>query len=202
MSDQSSAHETVAWAKQRLDDVDAIISEVEKASGALKDSARREADAALARLRTSRDTIQKIYDVLRSGAATMKGDVEDFQAALEAEWVEVEFAFQAFLAAASDQAETVRGIVVARATAQRQSWEESLEELRDQAVDMVEKARSELDGAIKRLSDEADTFQARIGDAKDARDESWAAVKSGLADAKAVHDRTIAKIKDAFSKRL
>lgn len=202
MSDQSYAHETVTWAKQRLDDVDAIISQVEKTSGKLKDSARKEADAALARLKASRGTIQKIYDDLRAQADTVKGNVEGTRDALEAEWVEVESAFQSFLTAAKDQADTVREVVVARAKAQRQSWETSLKELRDQAADTVEKARAELDAAIKRLSDEAEKFQARIGDAKDAGDESWAAVKSGLADAKNVHDRTIQKIKEAFSKLL
>lgn len=202
MSDQSHAHDAVAWAKQRLDDVDAIISEVEKTSDKLKDTARKDADAALARLKVSRDTIQKIYDDLRTEAEAVKGSVEDIQDALDAEWVEVESAFQTYLSAAKDQAETVREVVAARARTQRQSWEASLTALREQAADIVEAARGEFDAAIKRLSDEAEKFQARIGEVKDAGDESWKAVKGGLADARAVHDRTIQKIKDAFSKLL
>ncbi|GEO86018.1 hypothetical protein ACQKP1_24255 [Allorhizobium sp. NPDC080224] len=202
MSDQSHTHQAVAWAKQRLDDVDAIISEIEKTSDSLKDTARKEADAALARLKASRGTIQKIYDDLRTEAQAVKGSVEDIQDALEAEWIEVESAFQTYLSAVRDQAETVREVVVARAKAQRRSWEASLTALRQQAVDAVDTARGEFDAAIKRLSDEAEKFQARIGEAKDAGDESWKAVKGGLADARAVHDRTIQKIKDAFSKLL
>jgi chromosome segregation ATPase len=202
MSDRSHTHETVAWAKQRLDDLDAIISEVEKTSDKLKDSARKEVDAVLTRLKASRGTIQKIYDDLRDEANAVKGSVEGIQDALEAEWVEVESAFQTYLSAVGDRAESTRDVVVARAQAQRQSWEASLKALRDQAVDVVEAARGEFDAAIKRLSDETEKFQARIGEAKDAGDESWKAVKGGLADARAVHDRTIQKIKDAFSKLL
>ncbi|NKB84865.1 sll1863 family stress response protein [Brucella grignonensis] len=202
MSDRFHTHETVAWAKQRLDDLDAIISEVEKTSDKLKDSARREVDAVLVRLKTSRDTIQKIYDDLRDEAKSVKGSVEGIQDALEAEWVEVESVFQTYLAAVSDRAESTRDVVVARARAQRRSWEASLKALRDQAADAVETARGEFDTALKRLSDETEKFQARIGEAKDAGDESWKAVKGGLADARAVHDRTIQKIKDAFSKLL
>ncbi len=200
MSDQSHAREAVAWAKQRLDDVDAIISEVEKTSGRLKDTARRDADAALARLKASRGTIQEIHDGLRAEAETAKGRAEDIQEALEAEWVEVESAFQTYVSAAKDQAEAVREVVAARAKAQRQSWKASLTALRQQAADAVETARGEFDAAIRRVSDEAEKFQARIGEAKDAGDESWKAVKGGLADARVVHDRTIRKIKDAFSK--
>ncbi|WP_454858841.1 hypothetical protein [Rhizobium binxianense] len=202
MSDRFHTHEAVAWAKQRLDDLDAIISEVEKTSNKVQDSARKEADAVLVRLKASRGTIQKIYDELRDEANAVKGSVEGIQDALDAEWVEVETVFQSYLAVAGDRAESTRDVVIARARAQRQSWEASLKALRDQAADAVETARSEFDAAIKRLSDEAEKFQARIGEAKDAGDESWKAVKGGLVDARAVHDRTIQKIKDAFSKLL
>lgn len=200
MSDQSYAHDAIAWAKQRLGDVDAIVSEVEKAAGTLKESARREGDAALARLQASRLRLQEYYDGLRAEADSATSTAEDVQKSIEAEWVEVESAFQSFLSAVGDQAETVRGIVVARAQAQRRSWGNSLKDIRDQAAAAVETARGEFDAAIKRLSDEAEKLQARIGEAKGAGDESWEAVKSGLADAKVLHERTIQRIKDAFSK--
>ncbi len=200
MTDKSYTHETVAWAKQRLDDLDTIISEVEKSADSLRESTRKEADRALARLQESRVKLQKYHADLRVEADGVKRSAEDVEKALEAEWVEVESAFQSFLSVARDQTDTVRGVVVARARAQRHSWEASLNDLRDQATEAVEKAGQEFDAAIKRLSDEAEKFQNRIGVARDAGDESWKAVKSGLADARAVHDRTIQKIKDAFSK--
>lgn len=92
MSDQSYAHETIAWAKQRLDDVDTIVSEVEKTAETLNDSARKEADAVLARLQASRLKLQGYYDGLRTEADSAKRGAEDIQEALEAEWVEVESA--------------------------------------------------------------------------------------------------------------
>ncbi|MBG3876459.1 hypothetical protein FVW20_05295 [Desulfovibrio oxamicus] len=202
MSKQSYAHEAVAWAKQRLDDVDAIILEVEKATGRLADNARKEAGAALARLKESRAKQQKYYDELRAEVHAVAGGVEKIQDALETEWVEVEAAFQAFLSASKDHAETMRDVVVARAQAQRRSWEASLKSLREQADDVVETARGELDAAIKHLSYAAEKFQTRISEAKDAGDESWTAVRNGLSQAKAVHDRTIQKIKNAFSRLL
>jgi len=200
MGEKSHPHETIAWAKQRLDELDAIIFEVEKASKDLSGSVRAEADAALARLETSRSSLQKSYEGLRAEAEDLKRTAEDLQDDLDAEWVEVETSFQSFLGALTDQADTVRSIVAARVEAQRQAWDNSLKGLRDQAAETVDKARGELDAAIKRLSDEADRFQAGIGEVKDAGDASWEAVKSGLAEAKAVHDRTIVKIKGAFAK--
>ncbi|MBR1040717.1 hypothetical protein JQ593_18100 [Bradyrhizobium viridifuturi] len=200
MSKQSHTHETVAWAKQRLDDVDAIISQIENTAGRLAEGARKESDAALIRLKESRAKLQKYYDDLRTDADALKRGTKKIQDAFDAEWVEVEAAFRSFLSTVQNQAETAHDVVIARARAQRQSWETSMKDFRAQAEDAVEKARGELDTAINRLSEQADRFQARIGKAKDAGDESWTAVKAGLAEAKTVHDRTIQKIKDSLSR--
>ncbi|MEP9356510.1 hypothetical protein ABLE93_23480 [Xanthobacter sp. KR7-65] len=202
MSEKSYPHETIVWAKQRLDELDALISEVEKRSKDLSGSVRAEADAALARLEASRASLQQSYDELRAEAEALDRTAEDLQDAFDAQWVEVETAFQSLLGALADQAETARGIVAARVEAQRQAWDNSLKRLRDQAAETVDTARGELDAAINRLSEEAERFQARIGEVKDAGDTSWEAVKSGLAEAKAVHNRTIDKIKGAFAKLL
>ncbi|WP_456388280.1 sll1863 family stress response protein [Profundibacter sp.] len=197
MKKQSETHEAISWAKQRLDDLDTMIAQVEKSADKLKDDARAKADAALARLQASRDKVNASYDQLLAETDAMK---DDARKTLETEWIEVESAFQAFLTAAKDQAETVRTVIQARADAQRKYWEKSIADLRAQAESNVEKARGELDDALKRLSDETEKFQSRIGEVKDAGDESWKAVKAGLADAKAAHDRTIEKIRNAFSK--
>jgi len=207
MNDQSQPrqtypHQTIAWAKQRLTELDAIISEAEKSADKLKGSISSEADKALARLKASRLRIQKHYDDLRTETDEVKRVTKEGQAALDSEWVEVESTLQSFLTAVAAQAGTVRDMVVARVQAQRQSWEASLQGLRDQTAEAVEKGRRDLDTAIRRLSDEVEKFQAKIGEAKSAGDESWQAVKNGLAEAKSAYDRTITKIKDTVSRVL
>jgi hypothetical protein len=199
MSDQTNAHEAVVWAKQRLDDLDTMISEAEKTTDKLKASANKEAEIALARLQESRHRLQKYHGELLAQADAAKRGAENIQDAIETEWVEVETAFQSFLSVVEGHANAARDIVAARVKAQRQSWEASLKDLRNRATETVEKARGDLDAAIERLLDQAETFQSRIGEAKDAGDESWKAVKSGLVDAKAAHDRTVQRIKDAFA---
>ncbi|MGE4404951.1 hypothetical protein [Pseudomonas sp.] len=202
MTLQFHAHHAIAWAKHRLDETDAILSQVEKSAADIKEDTRKQADAARARLAASRAKLQQYYDDLLAQADTAKQEADEIQDKLEAEWIEVESALQQFVATTGDQVKTVRGIVVVRTRAQRQAWQNALKDLRDQAADAVEKARSELDAAFDRLSTEAEKFQAHIGEVKDAGDESWRAVKQGFADAKAAHAVTVQKIKDAFSKVL
>ena len=44
MTLQSYVHQTIAWAKQRLDETDAILSEVEKSAASIKEDARKQAE--------------------------------------------------------------------------------------------------------------------------------------------------------------
>ncbi|WP_140848642.1 hypothetical protein [Paracoccus sp. FO-3] len=200
MSNQNSlAHETVAWTKQRLDELDAMISEAEKNLGELKDEARKDADDALARFRHSRDKLKDYADSLRDDAVEIRLQVEEIQDKLEVEWIEVETAFQSYLSVIREQAGSARDLVAARLKAQRRTWQEALEQLRVKAAESVDEARKEADAAIGRLSDEVQKIQGRVGTVKGAGDESWEAVKAGVAEARAAHDRTIRKIKDAFS---
>lgn len=200
MTNQSYSHEAVAWAKHRLDDLDAIIAAVESSAEELRSSAETELSAISDRLNASRSKIQKQYEDLKAEADGAKRSATEIQEALEAEWVEVELAFRSLLSVAGERAETVKGIVVARSQAQRNSWEATLKDIQDKAADAVDKVGDDFDALIKRIAEEAEKIQTRIGDAKDAGEGSWEAIKTGLADAKVIHDRTILKIKSSLSR--
>lgn len=200
MVDQLPPHDAISWLKQRLDELDVVITEIEKSAKTLTENARKEAEQASARLRESRSRLEKQYEGLQVRAEALKQSAADAQKSLEAEWVEIESAFQSFLSAAKDAQQTARDVVAARARAQRQSWEASLNDLRHQASDAAEKARGEFDGVLKQLSARIEQVQNSIGEAKGAGDESWKALKSSLAEVREVHDRTMRKVKEAFSK--
>ena len=61
------------------------------------------------------------------------------------------------------------------------------------------KARKDLDDVYQRFSSELENVQARIGDARGAGEESWKALKAGLAEIREVQSQTIQKIKASFS---
>jgi hypothetical protein len=200
MNDTSYSHEAIAWVKQRLDELDAIIQEVEKSVIEQNDAARAEVEKALERLKAARLAFQNQYDALSADADNLKQQTTFVLDALDEEWIEVETTLQSFLSAIGDKADAVRSLVAARADAQRRSWEASLTGYRARATEILDRSRQEFESALRLVSDEAEKIQARVGDAKDAGDESWAAVKDGLAEAKAVQDRTIEKIRTSISK--
>lgn len=201
MNTQNPLHKTIAWTKQRLDELDAGISAAEQSFEEGREEIRQEARDALTHLRDLRGKIHADYENLRSNAADAgKKDLKELQETLEAEWVEVEAAFQSLLSSVGERSHTARNILITRVKAQRQAWDESLQKLNGQAAEAVEKAHIELDAAIKRLSDETEKLQTRIAEVKDAGGASWDAVKSGIDEAKQVHSRTMQKIREALSK--
>jgi hypothetical protein len=200
MNDASYSIEVLAWAKQRLDELDAIIVGIEKSVAAQSEAARAEADKASARLKAARLAFQHQHDALRSDADNLKQKAKSVRNALDEEWIEVESSLHSFLAAIANETGAVRSFAVARADAQRRSWMASLVSFGARATETLDRSRQEFEVATRRLSEEAEKLQARIADTKDAGDESWAAVKEGLAEAKAVQDRTMEKIKTSISK--
>ena len=200
MTEQSFAHETIAWAKQRLDEVDAMVAQTEKAAGELQQAARGNADLALSRLRDSQAKLKEQVAFLQAQADETKSVVLTAQKAVEEEWVEVESAFQAFLASAGEQSDVARQAISARVEAQRKSWERALNGLKAQAEAAVEKASIEFDTAMTRLSEEAEKAKVKLGQAPSAGEETWEAIKAGIAETKAVHEKTVKKITEALAK--
>lgn len=202
MTTPSYTHQTIAWLKQRLDDTDAILTEIENSVDDVKSDARNKADAARERIAQSRAKLQKYYDGLRTHTNIVKQEIDDLQENLEEEWIEIELALREFTASTKNELETVRAFIAARSRAQSSALGNTLSNIQNQATEVIEKARNELDVAFNKISTETEKIQERIGEVKDAGDESWNALKQGFVDAKTVHDNTIEKIKDAFSKAL
>ena len=69
---------------------------------------------------------------------------------------------QSFLSVITERTDVWRHVVGVRVQAQRQAWEASVEDLRNQAAEVVDKTRGEFDAAIKRLSDETEKLQSQI----------------------------------------
>lgn len=189
MTTQGSAHRSIAWSKQKLDELDATITELDGLAKNLQGDARGKADKAVDRIRSARDAFKTEVD---AAGKAVKGSVADVQHNLDDDWVEAELAFQGFLAAAAGDASLAKSAILARAEAQRKSWLAGLDRIRDSATSAATAARSEMDAAVQRLAGEA-------GKVSTAGDESWKAIRGGLAEVGAVNERTFKKIVDALA---
>ena len=76
MTDRFRRRAAVAWTKQRLDELDEVLFEADKAVDNLKDSARENGERTLECLRRSRDKLRKLHGRLRTKAETAQHGAE------------------------------------------------------------------------------------------------------------------------------
>ena len=69
MSKPPLVHEYLEWAKQKLGEIDATLASLDASVETLKGDARKQADSAIARVRTARDAFKANVDAVRSDAA-------------------------------------------------------------------------------------------------------------------------------------
>lgn len=209
MSNHAATHRSIVWSKQKLDELDALITELDAYGKTLDARAQAGADKALGRIRASRDAFKAYLDAIRAEAgeetANARRAADDARTDIEGEWVEAELAFQAFLAATSADAKAARKAFAARATAERKALEKSLDEIRDETAATIEAARKEFDGALDRVSEATGKVEAgvggiSVGGISTAGAESWQAIREGLKEAHAVHVNTARKIAAAFAR--
>ena len=197
MTKQHLAHEYLTWTKQKLDEIDATLAAVDGSIEAWKSDARTKA---IARIRAARDAFKAKVDAAQSEVAAAKAITDDAYVAVEADWTEFELAFRDFLTAAEGQANVVKKTLAARAEAQRQSWQSSLQAIRGAASASIDHALEEADAAIRRVAAETAKVEAKIGKVSTAGDKSWKVIKGGLDEAISVYERTQKKISEALAK--
>jgi DNA anti-recombination protein RmuC len=201
MSKPDLAQAYLEWTKQKLDESAATLAKLDEAATKLTADASAKAQEALGQFREARDAFKVKVDALQADLSASKQVTDTAMAAVSAQWTEVEMAFQQFLKTSGDQASLVRTALAARAEAQRQSFQASLESIQASTATALEQGRKELDTALRRWTDEAEkTLGPKLSQLSAAGDETWSALKTGLDETAAVYEKTWGKITQAFSK--
>ncbi len=86
MSQQSRAHDYLEWAKQKLNEIEAILVSLDFAARTLEKDARAEVDRAIVRVRATRDAFKAYVETVRADVAAVRGAAYNTYASLEAEW--------------------------------------------------------------------------------------------------------------------
>lgn len=189
------------WAKQKLDETSATLAKLDEAAAKLGDEASAKAKLALDQFRSARDAFQTKVDTLQADLSASKKDAEAATAAVTAQWTEVELAFQQFLKTSGDQAGLVKDALMARAEAQRQSFQSSMQSFQANAAAAAEQGRKEVEAALRQWAEDTEkTLGPKLNQLSAAGDETWSALKTGLNETAAVYEKTWSRIAQAFSK--
>uniref|UniRef100_Q07NP2 Uncharacterized protein n=1 Tax=Rhodopseudomonas palustris (strain BisA53) TaxID=316055 RepID=Q07NP2_RHOP5 len=201
MSTPDFAQAYLEWTKQKLDESAATLAKLDEAATKLSVEANAKAQEGLAQFRQARDAFKAKVDALQSDVGDSKQVTDAAMAAVSAQWTEVELAFQQFLKTSGDQAGLIKEALAARAEAQRQSLQSTMQSMQASATAAMEQGREEVESSLRRWTEEAEkTLGPKLSQLSAAGDETWSALKTGLGETAAVYEKTWSKISQAFSK--
>jgi len=195
MTQHSLIHNNLEWTKQKLGEIDLTLAALENTAGTFTSEVRKKADTAVAKFRTAGNAFKTKVEAALADAGKIKTAADQSSAMLDEEWVKVEAAFQAFLAAVDGQANAVTAALAARAEAQRKSLQTSLVGMLNAASETIAQAQRDANAAIRRLG-----IEAKLDQASTAGHESWKAIKSGVEETLSVYERTRKAISDTLTK--
>lgn len=197
MPEQSKFHVHTAWAKERLDEMDATLASLERQAGEAQAAARTKADQLIADLRKRRDAFQEAMNTrLQAGEAAWLRD----RAQLESQWdgfaAEVNKYFEAFGTRVAVQ----QTMFCDLAAAQRKAWHDAAEQLHGAAAAFVAERRGEIEGAVQQMKADASKAEARLQKLMGAGNEFRAALNAALTESRAAFDRAVHAAGDAFKR--
>jgi hypothetical protein len=186
MSQQSSMHFYLNWAKERIDEMDAVLASFEIKAGEAKAESKVKADQIIADLKKRRDEFQAQFKTQAEAgeAAWAHGRTE-----LEKQWNGFEAQMKTYFESAGKQLEQQQATFKEIASAQAKAWREAAEKFRGAAGKVAAVHTGDFDAALKQMKSDASEADARLQRLKQAGSESWSVLSAALAESRKAFDQ-------------
>jgi ElaB/YqjD/DUF883 family membrane-anchored ribosome-binding protein len=198
MQTQSNIHFYVNWAKERLDEIEAVLTSLEGKAGEIQADARDKADMALVDLRKSRDVFR---DTIKKQAEANEAAWTSAKAKLEPEWNSFEAEVKKYVESFSKQVEQQRATFKVQAAAQLKAWREAADKLGSDTKQFAIERQAGIDAAVKRMQADAGAAEEKLQKHLDQLGaQSWSALMATLTETRAAFDRANQAARDAFKR--
>jgi hypothetical protein len=197
MTADSKVHFYLNWAKERIDEMDAVLASLEPRLARLAADSRAKADQYIAKLRKTRDdfkaTVQKQAE---AGEVAWEG----IKRQLEADWGRFEADVKKYLETAGQDAEQQKAIFQTQVAAQIKAWRETADKIHAAGTQVAADRRREIDAAVTRMRSDAAAAEEKLQTLARAGTQSWNAFATGLAETRGVFDRANQAAREAFKR--
>ena len=181
MPEQSSMHFHLNWAKERIDEMDAVLASLEVKAGQAKAESMLKLDQIVADLTKRRGEFQAR---LKTQAEAGEAAWERTKADLENQWSGFEAQMKTYFESAGKQIEQQQATFTDIAAAQAKAWREAAGQFRDAASKTVAARSVDVDAALKQMKIDASEAEARLEKLKQAGSESWSVLSAALAESR------------------
>lgn len=186
MSEQSSMHFYLNWAKERIDEMDAVLASFEVRAGEAKAESKVKAEQIIADLKKRRDEFQV---QLKAQAEAGEAAWARSRTELEKQWNGFEAQMKTYFESAGKQVEQQQATFKDIAAAQAKAWREAADKFREAAGKVAATHTGDFDAALKQLKSDASEAEARLQKLKQAGSESWTVLSAALAESRKAFDQ-------------
>ena|ERR1700758_2568078 len=195
---QSNIHFYVNWAKERLDEMEAVLTSLEGRIGEVQADARDKAEKALADLRKGRDIFQ---DAVKKQAQANEAAWTSAKAKLEPEWNTFEAEVKKYIENFGKQIEQQRATFELQSAAQLKAWREAADKLAGDAGQFATERQAEINTAVKRMQADAVAAEEKLQKQMEQMGaQSWSALMAVLTETRAAFDRANQAAREAFKR--
>lgn len=198
MQTQSNIHFYVNWAKERLDEMEAVLTSLDSRIGEVQADARDKADKALADLRKGRDIFR---DTVKKQAQANEAAWTSAKAKLEPEWNTFEAEVKKYIENFGKQVEQQRATFKLQSAAQLKAWREAADKLAGDTRQFATERQAEIDTAVKRMQADAVAAEEKLQKQMEQMGaQSWSALMATLTETRAAFDRANQAAREAFKR--
>jgi hypothetical protein len=197
MPAQSTMHFYFNWAKERIDEMDAILASLEAKAGEVQADSRIRAEQLIADLHKKRDEFTKA-----AKKQTDAGEAEWLHTKnrLEDTWNGFETEVKKYVETFGKQIRQPQAMFQNAAAAQINAWREAAETIHHAAAALAVDRRSGIDAALTRMKADASKAEANLQELNRAGTESRAALNGALAESRAAFDQAGRAAWDAYKR--
>jgi hypothetical protein len=193
----SSAHFFLGWAKERIDEMDAILASLENEAAQMQAQTRVKADQFITDMRKKRDAFES---TVKQQAAAGEPAWQSAKLHLATELKGFEAEAKKYIETFGNGLKQQQALFQSQATAQLNAWRDAADKLNAAAKEFAIERRREIDATVSRMKSDATAAEKKLQELARAGTESWSTLNAALAETRATFDRAQQATREAFNR--
>jgi hypothetical protein len=186
MPTHSKLHFYLNWAKERVDEMDAILASLESKVSELHADARVKAGQVLADIRKKRDDFRA---AIKKQAEADEAAWIKAKAQLESDWSAFETEVKRYVETFGKQIEQQQATFKVQAAAQLKAWREAADKFQIAGKEFAAERRAEVDTTVRMNADAAAAEEKLQKKVHEAGTQSWSALTAALPETRRLRSR-------------
>ena len=193
----SSAHFYLNWAKERIDEMDAVLGSLQGKAAEVATESRATAAKIIAELRAKRDAFSS--ELKQLGEASEVAWQQEKQK-LEARWDSFQADARKYVEDFGQQLNLQQVTFDDVAAAQLKAWHEAADKIQAASAEFAADRRAKVEIAVLQMRAAASETEANVQKLAKAGSESWTALNATLAESRTAFDKANQTAWDAFKR--